>query len=66
MLVFFRARGRFPRTMAEMDEDAVAELSRTLGVPASGSRAALLPDADDRTLKRENLSFQWSALHALR
>jgi len=58
MLVFFRARGRFPRTMAEMDEEAVAELSRTLGVPASGSRAALLPDDDDRTLKRQRAEIR--------
>ena len=58
MLVFFRARGRFPRTMAEMDEGAVAELSRTLGVPASGSRAALLPDADNRTLKRQRAEIR--------
>ena len=58
MLVFFCARGRFPRTMAEMDEDAVAELSRTLGVPVSDSRAALLPDADNRTLKRQRAEIR--------
>ncbi len=33
MHLFFR--GHFPRTMAEVDEDTVAGLSSTLGVPAS-------------------------------
>ncbi len=58
MLLFFRARGRFPRTMAEVDEDALAGLSLTLGVPASSSRAALLPDSDDRTLKRQRAEIR--------
>ena len=58
MLLFFRAQGRFPRTMAEMDEDAVAELSRALGVPASGNGPALLPGADDRTLKRQRAEIR--------
>ncbi len=58
MLLFFRTRGRFPRTMAEVDEDAVAGLSRTLGVPASDSQAALLPDPDDRTLKRQRAEIR--------
>ena len=31
MLLFFRARGRFPRAAAEVDGAAVAELARTLG-----------------------------------
>jgi len=35
MLLFFRARGRFPRTMAVVDEDAVAGLSNTLPTKAS-------------------------------
>ena len=58
MLLFFRTRGRFPRTMAEVDEDAVAGLSRTLGVPAPGSEAALLSDSDDRTLKRQRAEIR--------
>ena len=51
MLLFFRARGRFPRAAAEVDEDAVAELARTLGVPAPPSGAPLLPEAADRTAR---------------
>jgi len=58
MLLFFRARGRFPRTMAEVDEDAVAGLSSTLGVPAPDSQAALLSDFDDRTLKRQRAEIR--------
>jgi len=58
MLLFFRTRGRFPRIMAEVDEDAVAGLSRTLGVPPSGSQAALLSDSDDRTLKRQRAEIR--------
>lgn len=51
MLLFFRARGRFPRAAAEVDEGAVAELARTLGVPAPDGAASLrLPSTSDRTL----------------
>ena len=53
MLLFYRARGRFPRDAAEVDKEAVAELAHRLGLPAPGSRAALLPASDDRTLKRQ-------------
>lgn len=52
MLLFFRAPGRFPRAVAEVDGDAVAELARTLGVPGPDGGAALLPGSDDRTFKR--------------
>jgi len=47
MLLFFRARGRFPHAAAEVDKDAVAGLARTLGVPEPGHEAPLLPDAAD-------------------
>ena len=53
MLLFYRARGRFPRDAAEVDKEAVADLAHRLGMPAPGSRAALLPASDDRTLKRQ-------------
>ena len=53
MLLFFRTRGRFPRATAEVDEEAVAQLARRLGVPAPGGQTALLPGSDDRTLKRQ-------------
>src|SRR4051794_30704006 len=52
LLLFYRARGRFPRA-AEVDRHAAAELARALGVPAPDGAAALLPDSDDRTLKRQ-------------
>ena len=58
MLLFFRAHGRFPRTATEVDEDAVAALARTLGVPAPGSRAALLPEAADRTAERQRAEIR--------
>ena len=51
MLLFYRARGRFPRATAEVDDDAVADLARTLGMPAPLS-GALLPEAD-RTAERQ-------------
>ena len=43
MLLFHRAHGRFPRGPAEVDEGAVAELARTLGVPPPLT-GALLPE----------------------
>src|SRR6476659_925663 len=58
MLLFFRARGRFPRAAAEVDEDAVAELARTLGVPAPPSGAPLLPEAADRTAERQRAEIR--------
>ena len=53
MLLFFRARGRFPRSAGEVGEDTVTELARTLGVPALDSAASLLPNTLDRTLERQ-------------
>jgi len=58
MLLFYRARGRFPRDAAEVDKDAVADLAHRLGMPAPGSRAALLPTSDDRTLKRQRAEIR--------
>lgn len=53
MLLFFRARGRFLHAAAEVDNHAVAELVRTLGVPEPDHEAPLLPNAADRTLERQ-------------
>jgi TnpA family transposase len=58
MLLFFRARGRFPRTAAEVDRGAVAGLARTLGVPEPGDGAPLLPDATDRTAERQRAEIR--------
>ena len=58
MLLFYRARGRFPHA-TEVDRHAAAELARALGVPAPDSAAALLPDdSDDRTLKRQRAEIR--------
>jgi Domain of unknown function (DUF4158) len=57
MLLFYRARGRFPHA-TEVDENAVAELARALGVPAPGNAAALLPTAADRTLERQRAEIR--------
>ena len=57
MLLFYRARGRFPRT-AEVDKSAVAGLARTLGVPPPENEAALLPGADYRTFKRQRAEIR--------
>ena len=57
MLLFFRARGRFP-CAAEVDKNAMAELARGLGVPAPGDEAALLPSPDDRTFKRQQAEIR--------
>ena len=53
MLLFVRARGHFPRAAAEVDEGAVAELARALGVPAPVDGTPLLPEAADRTAERQ-------------
>ncbi len=58
MLLFFRARGRFPHAATEVDKDAVAELARTLGLPEPGHEAPLLPDAADRTLERQRAEIR--------
>jgi hypothetical protein len=39
MLLFYCARGRFPRGAAELDKDAVADLAHRLGMTAPCSRA---------------------------
>src|SRR3954463_14607352 len=57
LLLFYRARGRFPRA-AEVDRHAAAALARALGVPAPVGAAALLPDSDDRTLKRQRAEIR--------
>jgi len=58
MLLFFRARGRFPRTVGEIGEDTVTEIARKLGVPTLGSAAALLPKTLDRTLERQRAEIR--------
>lgn len=58
MLLFFRARGRFPRAAAEVDGTAVAELARTLGVPEPSIAQPLLPDAADRTAERQRAEIR--------
>jgi hypothetical protein len=58
MLLFFRARGRFPRTATEVDEGAVAALACALGVPAPRDGAALLPEAADRTAERQRAEIR--------
>ncbi len=58
MLLFFRARGRFPRSAGEVGEDTVTELARTLGVPALDSAASLLPRVLDRTLERQRAEIR--------
>ncbi len=58
MLLFFRARGRFPRAAAEVDGAAVAELARTLGVPEPSIAEPLLPDAADRTAERQRAEIR--------
>ena len=58
MLLFFRARGRFPRAAAEVDGAAVAALARTLGVPEPSIAEPLLPDAADRTAERQRAEIR--------
>lgn len=58
MLLFFRARGRFPRVAAEVNGTAVAKLARSLGVPEPGSGEPLLPDAADRTAERQRAEIR--------
>lgn len=57
MLLFFRARGRFPRSADEVGDGAVADLARALGVPPSGAER-LLPAAADRTLERQRAEIR--------
>lgn len=58
MLLFFRARGRFPRAAAEVDGAAVTKLARSLGVPEPSLAAPLLPDAADRTTERQRAEIR--------
>ena len=58
MLLFFRARRRFPRAAAEVDGAAVAELARSLGVPEPSVVEPLLPDAADRTAERQRAEIR--------
>jgi len=58
MLLFFRTRGRFPRAAAEVDEGALAELARTLGVPTPLSGTLLLSEAADRTAERQRAEIR--------
>lgn len=58
MLLFFRARGRFPRTTGEISEEVVTRLARTLGVPVPDGTALLLPSASDRTLERQRAEIR--------
>jgi hypothetical protein len=58
MLLFFRARGRFPRTTGEISEDVIKGLARTLGVPAPDGTESLLPSTSDRTLERQRAEIR--------
>ncbi len=58
MLLFFRARGRFPRAAAEVDGAAVARLAHSLGVPEPSIAEPLLPDAADRTAERQRAEIR--------
>ena len=58
MLLFFRARGRFPRAAAEVDGAAVAKLALSLGVPETSIADPLLPDAADRTAERQRAEIR--------
>jgi TnpA family transposase len=58
MLLFFRARGRFPRAAAEVDGAAVTKLARSLGVPEPNLDAPLIPDAADRTMERQRAEIR--------
>ena len=58
MLLFYRAQGRFPRAAAEVNDGAVADLARTLGVPAPLPGALLLPEAADRTAERQRAEIR--------
>ncbi|MBV9002370.1 MAG: DUF4158 domain-containing protein, partial [Solirubrobacterales bacterium] len=57
-MLFYRAQGRFPPGPGEVDEGAVAELARTLGVPAPLSGTLLLPEAADRTAERQRAEIR--------
>ena len=56
LLLLFRARGRFPRAAAEVDEGAVEKLA--LGVPAPDGPASLLPGSSDRTTERQRAEIR--------
>lgn len=58
MLLFFRARGRFPRTTREISDDVVRGLARTLGLPVPDGAASLLAGAADRTLERQRAEIR--------
>ena len=58
MLLFFRARGRFPRAAAEVDGVAISKLARSLGVPEPSLAAPLMPDAADRTTERQRAEIR--------
>src|SRR3954447_13190921 len=58
MLLFFRARGRFPRAAAEVNGAAVAKLARSLRVSEPGSGDPLLPDAADRTAEGQRAEIR--------
>lgn len=58
MLLFSRARGRFPRVAAEVDGDVVTKLARSLGVPEPSIIELLLPDAADRTAERQRAEIR--------
>jgi hypothetical protein len=58
ILLFFRARGRFPRTTGEISEDVMKGLARTLGVPAPDGTESLLPSTSDRTLERQRAEIR--------
>jgi TnpA family transposase len=58
MLLFFCARGRFPRAATEVDDGVVAALARALGVPVPRDGAALLPEVADRTAERQRAEIR--------
>ncbi len=58
MLLFFRARGRFPRGAAEIGRAVILKLARNLGVPEPSLTAPLLPDTADRTAERQRAGIR--------
>ena len=58
MMLFYRARGRFPCAAIEVDEGMVAELAHTLGLPAPDGAASLLSEAADRTAERQRAEIR--------
>jgi hypothetical protein len=55
LLLFFRARGRFPRAPEEIDPSAVAEVARQLGIQPVSVEALLV---SDRTLERHRAEIR--------